>query len=103
MTARRILVPKSQIHIVVGMFSVLDASREPDVSKDMKLVPVFGSGFVGGLDPNVGGHIVCDAATNSLEKPPFWDGAVCSCHICWCQLNSVYAENGALPGGIPQA
>lgn len=80
-TARKIRVPRSQIHIVVGMFSDFVASREPEVSKDMKLVPVFGSAFVGGEDPDVGGHIVCVAATNSRVNPPFCEGTICSCHI----------------------
>jgi hypothetical protein len=83
-TARRIRVPKSQIHIVVGIFSVLVASKDPDVSKDMKFVPVFGSALLGGVDPDVGGHIVCVAATNSRENPPFCEGVACSCHICYC-------------------
>jgi hypothetical protein len=64
------------------MFSVFVARREPDVSKDMKFVPVFDSAFVGGVDPDVGGHIACVAATNSREKPPFGEGTICSCHIC---------------------
>ena len=87
MTARRIRVPKSQIHIVVGMFSILVASREPEVSKDMKFVPVFGSAFVGGDDPDVGGQIACVAATNSRVNPPFGEGTICSCHICCCQCS----------------
>ncbi len=85
MTALRIRVPKSQIHIVVGISSVLVASREPETSKDMKLVPVFGSAFVGGDDPVVGGQMACVAATNSREKPPFCEATICSCHIYCCQ------------------
>jgi hypothetical protein len=71
------------------MFSVFVARREPDVSKDIKFVPVFDSAFVGGVDPDVGGHTVCVAATNSREKPPFGDGTICSCHICCCQLSPI--------------
>lgn len=49
-------MPKSHIHIVVGMFSVRAARRVLDVSKDKKLVPVFVS-VVEGVGVEVGGQI----------------------------------------------
>lgn len=58
MTARRIRVPMSHIHIVVGMFSVRVARRVPELSKDTMFVPVFASELTAGEEPDVGGHIV---------------------------------------------
>ena len=83
-TARSIRVPISQIQIVVGRLSILVARRVPELSSDMKFVPVLGSIlFVVGA-PAVGGHIVWVAGTNSRTKAPVGDGLICSCQIFSC-------------------
>lgn len=71
MTARKILVPTSQIQTEVGMFSARVASSVPVLSKDSRLVPDFALDSLLIVVAITGGHIACFASTNSRCKSPF--------------------------------
>lgn len=61
----------SQIQIVVGMISDLDAIRVPDVSMTIMFVPDFAfESFATGDGPVVGGQIVFVHKANARSKPP---------------------------------
>ena len=61
----------SQIQIVVGMVSDLDAISVPDVSMAMIFVPDFAfESFAIGVDPVVGGQTVFVYKANVRSKPP---------------------------------
>ena len=87
---------------MVGIFSVRVARREEEASKDRKEVPVFGSVFDCGVEDDVGGQIICVAATNSRMNPPFGEGKICSCHICFVSPDST-ARQENVPVENPQA
>lgn len=61
----------SQIQIVVGMISDLDANIVPDASMVMMLVPDFTfKSFATGDDPVVGGQTIFVHKANVRSKPP---------------------------------
>ena len=71
----------SQIQTEVGIFSVRVARSVPELSNDKTFVPIFVFESFAGESPDVGGHVVCVALTNSRSKPPFCLGMTCSCQI----------------------
>jgi hypothetical protein len=71
MTAFSTFDAMSQIQIVVGMVSDLDAISVPDVSMAMMFVPDFvAESFTTGDGPVVGGQTVFVHKANVRSKPP---------------------------------
>lgn len=65
------------------MVSVLVAKSVPELSKDIRFVPVFGSELFIWAGP-FGGHNDCTAATNSRSNRPCCAGIICSCQTYEC-------------------
>lgn len=72
----------SQIQIVVGIVSDLDAINVPDPSMTRIFVPDFAlESFMAGDEPIVGGQIVFVHKANARSNLPLGEVVTCSCHI----------------------